>query len=77
MTTGVRSGQIGNNIGSLLLLPPYCKKKEHITELPKAMLEKMDANLKEIRAGQELLKEELLAKMETNQKKMAKLDSKL
>jgi F0F1-type ATP synthase membrane subunit b/b' len=36
--------------------------------------DKADANLKEIRAGQELLKEEILAKMkakiDTNQKKM-------
>jgi hypothetical protein len=38
--------------------------------------EKMDANLMEIRAGQEHLKEEMLTKMETNRERMdAKIDT--
>jgi endonuclease III len=47
---------------------------EQMTELLKAMQEKMDYNLKEIRASQDHLKEEMLAKMEakvdTNQEKL-------
>jgi hypothetical protein len=41
-------------------------KKEDI----KTNQAKVDASLKEIRAGQELLKEKMLAKMETNQERM-------
>jgi hypothetical protein len=38
---------------------------------------KMDTSLKEMRAGQELLKEKMLAKVETNQERMgAKTDAK-
>jgi division protein CdvB (Snf7/Vps24/ESCRT-III family) len=47
---------------------------EQMTEILKAMQEKMDSTLKEIRASQEHLKEEMLAKMvakiDTNQEKM-------
>jgi hypothetical protein len=40
--------------------------------------EETDANLKEIRAGQELLKEEMLAKLEAHHKRMmTRMDSQL
>jgi hypothetical protein len=51
---------------------------KEINEDTKTNQAKADAKLKRIRAGQELLNEEMLAKMETNQERMmAKMDSQL
>jgi hypothetical protein len=85
MTTGVRSAWIGGGSKS------YIAKMETERMMARLLAEirnkqaKADANLREMRAGQELLKEEMLAKMETYQERMevhhervmAKMDSRI
>jgi hypothetical protein len=59
MTTGVRSGWIADPSKKLY---HYIMEMEQVMEYLVAAIEKVDANLQEMKASQEHLKEEMLAR---------------
>jgi hypothetical protein len=84
----VLSGVNGSIVVGLCLLPDGLTAQQYHDFLEAVLLgllrscasgyeaEKMDANLEEMKAGQEHVKEDMLAKMETNQERRdAKLDA--